>query len=411
VQLTPVSTNVPPAAQEAWEYYLQSLDAARARVLNSPYAATPVDRAQGLYYIQMLSAFGFNIYTAPRQNYPHFYTNTIFSPLEYSFGAPCPDFLYKWTFLDGRRRYRLFGKLGTTRWVELQAQRGFWGDADQTRLGNWDFDDFEIQADGSFEIIACAHHPSGNGQSGNWMELDPAARNITVMVREAFYDWSSEHGLTLSIELLDREAIEPVVHSEAEMNRRLRAAGFLVQFTVDFFLKYNDRILEEAGGVNAFYVTPMQSSNNVGGNPRAGYMQMMYDVKPGEALIMEVDIPQARYWSAHLMDMWWQTTDYAYHHSSLNGHQARVDADGKVRIVLSREDPGVPNWLDPVDNPRGIVQWRWYLADRHPTPVVSSVPLAELGRHLPEGTPRVTREQRQLDMRSRTAFVRRNYRL
>src|SRR5580765_6619223 len=77
MQLTPISADVPPAAQEAWEYYLQSLDAARARVLNSPYAATPVDRAQGLYYSQMLSAFGFNIYTAPRQNYPHFYTNTI----------------------------------------------------------------------------------------------------------------------------------------------------------------------------------------------------------------------------------------------------------------------------------------------------------------------------------------------
>ena len=111
------------------------------------------------------------------------------------------------------------------------------------------------------------------------------------------------------------------------------------------------------------------------------------------------------------MDMWWQTTDYAYHHSSLNGHQARVDGDGKVRIVLSREDPGVPNWLDPVDNPRGIVQWRWYLADRHPTPAVRSVPLSELGRHLPEGTPSITREQRHLDVRARTAFVRRNYRL
>jgi hypothetical protein len=295
--------------------------------------------------------------------------------------------------------------------VELQAQRGFWGDANQTRLGNWDFDDFEIAADGSFEIIACAHRPSGNGQSGNWMELDPAASNITVMVREAFYDWSAERGLELSIELLDREAIEPVAHSEAEMNRRLRAVGFLVQFTVDFFLKYNDRILKEAGGVNAFYVTPMQSSNNVGGNPRAGYMQMMYDIKPGEALIIEVDVPQARYWSAHLMDMWWQTTDYAYHHSSLNGHQARVDADGKVRIVLSIEDPGVPNWLDPVDNSRGIVQWRWYLADRHPTPVVKSVPLTELGRHLPERTPSVSAAERHLDVRARTAFARRNYRL
>ncbi|HLZ96675.1 MAG TPA: DUF1214 domain-containing protein [Steroidobacteraceae bacterium] len=411
MHLNPVSARVPPAAQEAWEYYLQSLDDARARVLDSAYAASAVDRAQGLYYIQMLSAFAFNIYMAPRQNYPHFLTNTIFSPLEYSFGAPCPDFLYKWTFLDGRRQYRLSGKLGTTRWVELQAQRGFWGDADQRRLGNWDFDDFEIAADGSFEIFACAHRPSGRGQAANWMELDPSAANITVMVREAFYDWSSERGLELSIELLDRQSVEPVVHSEAEIDRRLRAAGFLVQFTVDFFLRYNDRILKEAGGTNGFYVTPMQSSNDVGGNPRAGYMQMMYDIQPGEALILEVELPQARYWSAHLADLWWQTTDYAYHQSSLNGHQARIDSDGKVRIVLSQEDPGVPNWLDPVDNPRGLVLWRWYLADSHPTPTVRSVPLTELRRHLPEGTPRVTPEQRRLEVRARTAFVRRNYRL
>jgi hypothetical protein len=195
------------------------------------------------------------------------------------------------------------------------------------------------------------------------------------------------------------------------MNRRLRAVGFMVRFTVDFFLKYNDRILREAGGVNAFYVTPMHSSNDVGGNPRAGYMQMMYDLQGGEALVIEVDIPQARYWSAHLMDMWWQTTDYAYHHSSLNGHQAWVDADGKARIVLSVQDPGVPNWLDPVDNPRGLVQWRWYLAATHPVPVVKSVPLADLRRHLPTPTPSVTPEQRRSAVQTRSAFVRRNYRL
>lgn len=69
---------------------------------------------------------------------------------------------------------------------------------------------------------------------------------------------------------------------------------------------------------------------------------MTYDVKAGKAVLIEVAITLARYWSAYLMDMWWQTTDYAYHHSSLNGHPAWVDADGKVRIVFSIEDPEVP---------------------------------------------------------------------
>jgi hypothetical protein len=347
----------------------------------------------------MLQAFGFNIYTAPRQAYPHLYTHSIFMPFEYGFGAPAPDFFYRWTFLDGARTYRIWGRRGTTRWAEMQAQRGFWGDADQSRLGNWDFDDFAIDADGSFEIIASPHR-----HDGNWMQLDPAARNITVIVRDAYYDWAAEQGLELHIEMLDRKGDEPVAHGEAEMNRRLAAIGAMTRKSVQFFLDYNDRIAA-AVGLNAFYVTPMHASDDVGGNPRASYMQMLYDVGPDEALIIETEVPDARYWSVQLADFWWQTSDYTYHHSSLNGHQVRLDADGKVRLVLSRADPGVPNWLDPVDNPAGLAQWRWYLTGGMPTPVVHKVPFAELRSHLPADTPVVTPAERQAAIAARRRAV------
>jgi hypothetical protein len=104
----------------------------------------------------------------------------------------------------------------------------------------------------------------------------------------------------------------------------------------------------KAGGRNAFYFQPMQSQNDVGGNP----------------------------WSLQLADPWWQTTDDAYHHSFVNGHQAHIDADGKVRMVIAARDPGVPNWLDTVDNLTGVALWRWYLAERYPTPSVRVVPFS-----------------------------------
>ena len=107
-------------------------------------------------------------------------------------------------------------------------------------------------------------------------------------------------------------------------------------------------------------------------------MQMIYDIAPGEALVVETEIPQARYWSIQMNDMWWQTTDYTHHQSSLNGHQARVDADGRVRMVISRDDPGVPNWIDPVIPGIGIAQWRWYLSDRHPLPSVTNMNVHDL---------------------------------
>jgi len=35
---------------------------------------------------------------------------------------------------------------------------------------------------------------------------------------------------------------------------------------------------------------------------------------------------------------------------ALNDRQARLDADGMLRVVVSKQDPGVPNWFGKEDN-------------------------------------------------------------
>jgi hypothetical protein len=389
--------------EAAWREYRDDVEAARNMVLSQPCSADPQVRAQGLYLIQMLQAFGFNIYVAPRQAYPNFYVHAIFMPFEMGFGAPCPDFFYRWTFLDGARSYRIRGKLGTTRWVEFQLHRGFWGDKDQGHLGAHDMDDFKVEADGSFEIIA-----SANRHEGNWIKLDSTVRNITVITREAWYDWNSERGLELHIEAVDAQPTETMIHSEAEMNRRIRAVGYLTRFDVEFFVKLNQQIVN-AAGYNAFFVPPLRASENVGGNPRAAYWQMVYELDADEALIVETDIPDARYWSLQLADRWWQTLDYTHHHGSLNGHQARLDHDGKCRFVICAQDPGVPNWLDTVGVNKGVALGRWYLADHYPTPTVTRVKLNDVRNHLPTDTPVVTPIQRQAVIEKRKQATLRRY--
>jgi hypothetical protein len=297
MDLSPTPNYAPAASQHVWEEYLRTIDQARALALNSRWAADPTACAQAQYLIQMLQAFGFNVYMAPRQHYPHFYMQTIFLPFESGFGAPCPDFHYRWTFIDGAKSYRIWGKLGNTRWLELQAQRGFWGDANQSMLGAWDFDDFKTDADGNFEIVA-----SPKRHNGNWIELDPAAPNITVMLREAWYDWESETGVDIHIECLDRDAGEPVALSQAEVERRLRAIGFLTKFSIDFFLKLVDRMISEGGGENMFWAENMAEMKNVGGNPRAVYPKMMFNLEKDDAIICECEIPNARFWSVRRRD-------------------------------------------------------------------------------------------------------------
>jgi hypothetical protein len=179
----------------AWADYQRVIDEARTRAMTSSWASTPQLRAQAAYYISMLQAFGFNLYMAPRQAYPTFFSHTIFTPVEYQWGAPSPDFRYHWTAIDGRRTYRIWGRRGNTRWLDIQAQHGWWGDADQRNLANWDIDEFELGPDGSFEAIA-----SADPQPGNWMKLDRDSHNICLLVRDVWDDWANADGATIHIE-------------------------------------------------------------------------------------------------------------------------------------------------------------------------------------------------------------------
>jgi hypothetical protein len=154
---------------------------------------------------------------------------------------------------------------------------------------------------------------------------------------------------------------------------------------------------------------PLRASDSVGGNPRAGYWQMVYELEADEALIIEAEIPNARYWSLQVADMWWQTLDYAHHHSSLNGHQAQLDPDGKCRLVISPSDPGVPNWIDTLGVNAGIALGRWYLADRNTVPTVTKAQVRDVRSHLPPDTPITTPDERRTVIERRKRAVLRRY--
>ena len=107
-----------------------------------------------------------------------------------------------------------------------------------------------------------------------------------------------------------------------------------------------------------------------------------------------------RYWNVQLNDELFNAVDYVYRQSSLNGHQARVDADGNFRAVISLCDPCVHNWLDPGETLRGMLIGRWLGCDSTPIPTLTRLPFAELHGHLPAATPRVSRDEREAALRA-----------
>ncbi len=119
--------------------------------------------------------------------------------------------------------------------------------------------------------------------------------------------------------------------------------------------------------------------------------------------------PEARYWSLHAGNFWWESLDYASRHTSLNHHQATLDDDGVFRAVVAHQDPGVPNWLDTLGHTRGPLLFRWVVADHGPATTTTVVPFDEIREHLPASTGTVTPEQRAETIRRRRRGAQRRF--
>ena len=76
-----------------------------------------------------------------------------------------------------------------------------------------------------------------------------------------------------------------------------------------------------------------------------------------------------------------------------------------MRIVLSLEDPGVANWLDPIGREEGMILLRWYNADSAPVPDIAVSPARDLRSFLPPETKYVSAEQRAESIALRRALV------
>jgi hypothetical protein len=130
---------------------------------------------------------------------------------------------------------------------------------------------------------------------------------------------------------------------------------------------------------------------------------------PDEALLIEVEPPEGLYWSFSLGNVWWETIDYGNRQSSLNGHQAVVDDDGKVRVVVAHQDPGAANWLDTAGHSGGAIILRCVRTDTAPVPTVEVVAFDRLAERLPDSTRWISADERAGVIQMRREAVSRRF--
>jgi hypothetical protein len=377
---------VSPGPVPAWSHLLDRLREAAHVVESDPANRNRVDLAAGMRHLLVLLAAGIDevlrfdpdpiLSVAPTS------TDDILT-----WGMECPDCLYTRALLRGGQSYRLFGNRGSARYVGLQTMNGIAATANEL------VDELEVDPDGNFEVVL-----SADERAGNWMRIE--GDHPTLTVRHFFYDWDTEVASSLRIERLG-DAAESEGHSldpEVALSRQLVALGDFVHDNLAFFLQFG-----AAAPANGF-LAPIDRTD-IGAAAENRPVIGRWELRPDEALIVEVEPPEGIYWSFSIGNPWWETIHYGRHQSSLNAHQAVVDSDGLVRVVLCARDPGVANWLDTAGYSNGPIILRCVRTKTAPTPSTRVVPFDDVHAELPSDTTEVTREDRKSILAARRHAV------
>jgi hypothetical protein len=316
---------------------------------------------------------------------------------------PNPDTIYLYAPLRGDLTYRVSGDRGTCHSVVFSTQTGFTGFvgtyAGMSNFHTFDDTGLKIGPDNHLEIIFSAKRPAG--YTGNWAPLGPG--DDTMMVRYVSQDWEKERDPQLTIECLDKVPLKRRLTPDEIVERIRRMAQFPANMDKIFFNQQND--LKTRLGVNKFEI------QHLTGVEFQYYWPAAFEFSPGEALVVETDLPKVRpYWNLQLNDPYFNCIEYVYRLSSLNGVTGKPGSDGRLYAVAALEDPGVPNWLDTAGYTEGTFWGRWYGCDSTPLPTIKRVPFAKIRDYLPKDTPTVTPEQRTEELRARVRACQRRRR-
>jgi hypothetical protein len=359
-------------ALDAWRQFCRRLEAVGERIYSDDFPADPDDRVSAMEHLagQVLCWTGWSVFhTDPRR--PRFQRqNDLITP----WGGPNADNVYRHTRVDAARTYRIRGRMHGCEDFMLAVRAGFMHQPKWGTLFQIAGSDLGIGRGDEFELTVGGTDPG----TGHFIPLPEDAAMVSF--REYYFDWSADEPAVMTIECLDDDVDAPGPRLDAaSLAARLADAASGLEHSVEYWNTYlQDH--RAAGHDNTFAPTLSFAK----GLAIARYGECFWDLADDEALLVETDVPPARYWGLQCYDTaTFDLVDPIDRRTSLNHRQVVVDPDGRVRIVLAASDPGAANWLDTGGRRNGLLTFRWFWSEYDPTPTTRVVPLAALRDALP----------------------------
>jgi hypothetical protein len=290
-----------------------------------------------------------------------------------------PDALYYGAVVDPAGRYRIRGNVHGACYTSFSVEAGAQdGHLSKGVIATLNDSEFEVAADGSYELIA-----SAEPQPRNWLRLEPGAGSITT---RHYWEWQRNAAadptfhVPLWIEPVADPGPAPPMDDAAIAAGIRRVIHFVRGATLDF-PELPPEVMPAwvSNEVNRFDNSAYDQSNAEIGYAAVdnAYLQTRYELAPDQALVMRGRFPRCRFANVVLWNHRLQTPPYRHRRVSLNRRQVRYERDGSFALVVAHRDPGVPNWLDAAGLPTGMIFWRFLLPEENVPPIETE--LVEIG--------------------------------
>jgi len=264
-------------------------------------------------------------------------------------GGPNPDGNYFIGMIRGDRRYCITGTRGTSAYLGFQILAGT--GLTPRRMSNYVSDGDLTLNNGEFALVLSAREPDDLG-GAHWVQIPDDASSIVV--REYIGDRTAEQLATLRIEALDPDPV--TVLTDDELAGQFTAMAWSLMKLVTLHRTIKPELLERPNVLLTAEAADLGAADTT---PDNLYMMGAFRLEPGEALVLDIEPPDTRYWNVTLENIWHECLEPRRRHSSVTNRGVRPDADGRVRIAISANDPGFGHWLDTGGRHRGFVVLRW----------------------------------------------------
>ena len=298
-------------------------------------------------------------------------------------GGPNADNIYRHARVNPRCTYVVRGLMNSCDEFALAIREGFRHTDRPGTLAELTASDIGIGPGDEFTLFL-----GGSGRESNRVPLPPGS--VMCSVREYYFDWGEREPATWTIERVAGQP-ETTASFTDHLGEALKLTEQSLAYWADYMHSARARQEDNTFGSKVDVPRGLQISQ---------FLFCFYDLEPDEALLVETETPDARYWSFQLYGLQYFRPFDIGRPTSLN-HLQMARVDDRVQVVVAHRDPGVPNWLDTSGRRAALLNYRHFWGAPLPSPRTRVVPVADVRDVLPPDTPTISTQQREAQILSR----------